>query len=228
MILQKYIAYIICSCGLGFVSCSDTAIPAEETVDVSATANSTIQNTPYSNEVLFEGNLIHLEEEGQADEIYTIPEISHQKDDITFTAKRIPTELYLKNSGVTAADLEKALADTKGEQLFYFEFQEEQKQDLIKKYLEDDLDANISYLSFSIFNDFSVITSQGDTIPAEYSLYERNYHVAPYERVIVSFTGVDQDEQLQLIYNDKLFGKGEMDFTFAPTSYLENNIKNPA
>lgn len=180
------------------------------------------------NELPFKGNIIHLEKEGSADEIYTIQEITKQKQDIKFRAKRIPTELYLKNKGVSDKELPEALTEVKGEQLFYFEFEEELKQDLVKKYLESNLDANISYLSFDIYQDFLLINSKGDTIKSNYSIYERNFHVAPYERILLSFSGIDENEEVQLIYTDKLFGRGKLDFAFASNAFVENNIKNPS
>ena len=189
---------------------------------------STIAGGQQESSIYFENNLIRLEEEKTEDEVYRIPEITHQRSDILFTAKRIPTELYLKNKGLEGEELKLALEETEGEQLFYFEFEEQQKQDLIKKYLEVDLDQNISYLSFSIFKDFKLVNAKSDTIVSSYSTYERNFHVAPYERVLVSFNGVNQDEEIKLIYNDQLFGRGKLEFAFASTQYLENNIKNPS
>ncbi len=185
------------------------------------------QNLP-DNKLLFEGNLIELEKEGAPEQQFTVPIITKTKEDIHFRAKRIPTALYLQNQGLEEEELTNALEETKTEQLFYFEFEETLKQDLVKKYLEENLDRNIAYLSFEVYNDFQLITSKGDTIEATYSLYERNFHVAPFERVLVSFTGVNQDEKVKLLYSDKLFKKGEMDFIFAPITYLENNIKNPS
>lgn len=211
---------------MGFSAC-DTS-PEEEGGDTSENKINYENLAFESNEIPFKGGLIYLGEEGSSDEIYTVPEITLQKNDIKFRAKRIPSELYLKNKGVSGEELAAALTEVEGEQLFYFEFEEELKQDLIKKHLEDDLDGNISYLSFGIFNDFLLVNSKGDTVISDYSLYERNFHVAPYERLLVSFSGVEQDEELQLIYNDKLFQKGKLNFHFASTQYLENNIKNPS
>ena len=227
MILRKYISFLVI--GLSIISCAESN---SENRDIEVVGNEEtvlpVSQIKFEDEFLYEGSLIQLKEEGTTDEMYTIPEITKQRGDIKFTAKRIPTELYLKNKGVLASNLEEALLETEGEQLFYFDFEQEQKQDLVKKYLEDDLDANVSYLSFNIFKDFKAVTSKGDTIACEYNLYERNFHVAPYERVIISFIGVDQNEELRLLYKDELFGRGELDFTFASTSFIENNIKNPA
>lgn len=175
-------------------------------------------------EIPFKGGVIHLEEEGS----FNIQEIAKEKGDVKFTAQRIPTELYLQNQGLNGDKLQAALTETKGEQLFYFEFEEKQRQDLLKKYYSDNMDVGVSYMSFDIAEDFYLVSESGDTISADYSLYERNFHVAPYERIILSFSGIDQKEEVRLLYHDKLFGKGNLDFAFASSLYLERNIKNPS
>lgn len=212
------------------LGCGNAADENVQTAENNFTINNQLNlNTLHnSNEFVFKGGVIHLEEEGNQDQMYTIQEITKQNSDIKYRAKRIPTELYLKNKGLNDLELAEALAEVEGEQLFYFEFEEQLKQDLIKKYLEENLDANIAYLSFDIFNDFKLVTAKGDTISSSYSIYEQSFHLAPYERLIVSFAGVDRNEEVKLLYNDQLFGKGKFDFAFASTTYLENNIKNPS
>lgn len=199
---------------------------SQETTTINGVSNAN-GSIDFSNELFYKGGIINLIEEG-ADKKYSIQEITKQKQDLKYRAKRIPTELYLRNKGLEADELTDAIAEVTNEQLFYFEFEQEQKQDLVKKYLEDDLDANVSYLSFDIYRDFKLIKENGDTVQSAYSLYERNFHVAPYERIIISFNGVDQNEAVQLIYKDQLFGKGSFYFAFASTNYIENNIKNPS
>lgn len=185
------------------------------------------------NELFFDGNTIVMEEVGGDFEStegasYIVQKIEKTVEDIILRAKRIPTKLYLMNQGISGENMEEALFDLKDEQLFYFEFEETQKQDLIKKYFTDNLDRKISYLSFDIYNDFKAVTELGDTVTASYSMYERNFHVAPFERVILSFKGVSENEKLKLIYSDNLFGKGTSQFSFAPANKLQNNSKQPS
>ena len=191
------------------------------------------QNLNSQNELFFDGNKIILEEvqnenSNSESKNFVVQKIESTIEDITFRAKRIPTELYLKNQDVVGDELVLALSELKGEQLFYFEFEETRKQDLMKKYFESDMDSKVAYLAFDIFKDFHVINSKGDTLEANYTLYERNYHVAPFEKILVSFSNVSPDENLELIYNDELFGKGTSKFSFASETYLQNNIKQPS
>ncbi len=186
-----------------------------------------------NDEMFFDGNYIILENVksensfGEQKE-FNVMKIEKAVGDITLRAQRIPTELYLKNQGLSDSELTAALAELHEEQLFYFEFEEFENQDLMKKYFADNMDQKVSYMSFDIFQDFSLVNSKGDTITANYSLYERNFHVAPFERLIVSFSSVTEDENLKLIYNDELFGKGISEFSFPSTNYLQNNTKQPS
>jgi len=179
-------------------------------------------------EISYHGKLIFLDEQEGTDEVYIIPRIEEKREDITFRAKRVPMDLYLLNKGVPKEELDQELAKMEGEQLFYFEFEEFQKQDLFKKYFPASLDKSVSYLSFDIQNDFQVIDSEGKEHNCAYSVYERDFGIAPYERILIGFTGVDEEDELTLVYRDVLFQKGEMEFAFAPKKYVENNTKNPS
>jgi hypothetical protein len=221
----KFIFVLVILTSTGCTNNKEPKVDAESNQPVQIMANDQFH---LSNEFHFKGGIILLEEKGVENEDNPIQEITIARNDIKYRAKKIPTALYLKNKGLEGKELEEAVKEVNGEQLFYFEFEEKLKQDLIKKYFEDNLDQQISYMSFEIYNDFKLINSKGDTINSDYSLYERNFHVAPYERILLSFSGVDPDEEVQLIYKDNLFGKGKFDFQFASASYIKNNIKNPS
>jgi hypothetical protein len=130
------------------------------------------------------------------------------------------------SKGVSGDDLDEALADVADEVLFYAEFEEIQKQDLMKKYHSKNLDQSVSYLAFDIENDFTIITSNGETLHPVYAQYERNFHVAPFERILLSFKGVNIEDEMTVAYTDKLFKKGEMIFTFPAKKYIVNNTTN--
>lgn len=176
------------------------------------------------NGFFFKGNMIHINNE-ESDQMQ---EIEMKKEDLVFRAKKISSESYLKRKGLSGKKLKEALNETNGEQLFYIEFEEEMKLNLVKKYFKNDLDKNIAYFSFGIHNDFQIINSYGDTLNSSYSLYEQNYSVAPFERLLLSFSGINQQEELKLVYQDNLFGKGQIEFHFAPDMYIINNTKIPA
>ncbi len=163
----------------------------------------------------FKNNVIQID---QVEEDVLIQEIEQQREDVLFRVKRMDTKHYLMRKGLKNEELEKALIELEDEQLFYVEFEESQKRDLMKKYFEQHMDESVSYLSFKIDQDFSLV--QSDTIDAASLVYERNYHVAPFERILISFKGIDKDEEMEIIYRDKLFQKGEMKFHFPSKKYI--------
>ncbi len=169
-------------------------------------------------------NTIQLKEKDKNGD-YLIQEINQKRGDIFFKAKKINTKFYLANKGLTGAELKEALADLKNEQLYFIEFNEFQKQDLMKKYFNGNMDQSVSYMSFDINKDFQIINAENDTIESSYSIYERNYHVAPFERILVSFSNLLPDEELNLVYTDRLFKKGKMNFDFPSQNYIIKNTQ---
>jgi len=205
-ICTKYV--LIFLIGQGLYSCKENRISdAEEAIQVSAGHEGKRPNFEYNGQSIKIKNSV---EEGKIG----LQEIEQQKEDIYFRAKKINTKDYLVQKGLNNIDLEEALDELKGEQLFYIEFEEVQKRDLMKKYHAGNMDESVSYLAFTIDQDFILVNESLDSLSANYSLYERNFHVAPYERIILSFNNVKEEEALELIYSDKLFNKGKMHFYF--------------
>ncbi|MBL7897334.1 MAG: hypothetical protein JNJ99_02280 [Crocinitomicaceae bacterium] len=219
---MKQSIYIIAT--ILFFSCSSDDSKISEGLEINY---QTEKGMPAGNEIFHNGNTIIIEEVKDERDIanrsFSIQKIEQTDGDIRMTAKKIPTELYLRNQGITGEDLGLALDDLNDVQLFYFEFEETKKQDLVEKYFTEDLDGRISYMSFGIFEDFKLVSASGDTIPADYSIYERNYHIAPFERLIVSFSSVIPEDEMKLIYKDQVFGRGIKEFSFASENYLTEN-----
>jgi hypothetical protein len=170
---------------------------------------------------------IILSEEKAGGESYFVQEIETKKEDLVFRAKKIPAGLYIlkENPSMPDSALAMALSELEGEQVFYFEIEEEMRKDLLKKYHADKYEKAVSYLSFEIQHDFRIYTESGDTIRPSFVLYERNFHLAPFERIIVDFNGLDAGEAFELVYDDQLFGKGEVTFSFPDEKFVENNLK---
>lgn len=148
-------------------------------------------------------------------------ESSTQREDVVFKANRLSNAYYLGQKAETNQPIDEVLKTVEQEQLFYFEFSETQKVDLLKKYFDTDYEEAIKYLSFTIANDFKLVINSSDTIDALYTTYERNFHVAPFERLLLGFVGVSASDEVKLIYSDKLFKKGQLEFVFPP---LEQTI----
>lgn len=138
-------------------------------------------------------------------------------DDINFTATEVPIQYYLlKDKGNEKLVLVDSLYEqNKTERVIEFTFHQEEEKDLLdKKFTGLSFDDTVKYMSFGLDRDFYVVTSKNDTIACSGVTYERNYKIAPYQKVLLFFSGIDPNDKIQLIYNDVLFRKGTLKFKF--------------
>ncbi len=159
-----------------------------------------------------ETKLFHL---GQAG--WTSNTITQTFPNIAYKATLVPLQYYiLKQEGTaTLNKIDSMYAILKNERVVEMQFEHETKDDLLKgKYTKRDYDASVTYMAFKIQNDFTVVTQSGDTIDCSGVTFERNFKIAPFKRVLLHFGTVPEDAQIQLLYNDKLFGNGLMKFKF--------------
>jgi len=138
-------------------------------------------------------------------------------DAVSFKATLVPVQYYiLKQKGrekLKAAD--SIYEMNKRERVIEFIFEDDSEQDMLQsKFTNIDYESGVKYMSFGIDKDFFLVTSKNDTIPCSGVLHERNFKVAPYTKVMLFFSDVDPDAKIQLIYNDVLYRKGKMKFSF--------------
>lgn len=154
----------------------------------------------------------HLEKTGWKSRLYT-----QKVDDICFTAIEVPIEYYLlKDLGnENLFNVDSLYQANKKERVVEFSFQQDESKDLLQKdFTGLSYEATIKYMSFGLDKDFYVVTSEKDTIKCSGVSYERNFKVAPYQKVLLFFSGIDPNEKIQLIYTDYLFKKGTLKFKF--------------
>jgi hypothetical protein len=138
-------------------------------------------------------------------------------DDIGFTATEVPIQYYLlKDQGVENLEhVDSLYEENKTERVIEFVFQEDEEKDLLNKdFTGMDYTSAVKYMSFGLDKDFYVVTSKKDTIPCSGVNFERNYKIAPFQKVMLFFSGIDPNDKIQLIYNDFLFRKGILKFKF--------------
>ena len=138
-------------------------------------------------------------------------------DDINFTAIEVPIQYYLlKDKGNEDLFLVDSLyKSNKTERIIEFTFQNDEEKDLLdKKFTGLTYEEGIKYMSFGLEKDFYVVTSKNDTIKCSGVTYERNFKIAPYQKVLLFFSGIDPNEKIQLVYQDYLFRKGTIKFKF--------------
>ncbi len=141
-------------------------------------------------------------------------------DDIGFIATEIPIQYYLlKDKGNENLQLVDSLYElNKSERVIEFTFQQDEEKDLLSNdFTGMDYTSAVKYMSFGLDKDFYVVTSKKDTILCSGVTYERNYKIAPYQKVLLFFSGIDPNDKIQLVYNDFLFRKGTLKFKFKDT-----------
>jgi hypothetical protein len=140
--------------------------------------------------------------------------------DITYTATQVPILYYLLkdqgNEDLFAVD--SLYEANKRERIMEFTFTQNDEKDILgKEFTGMDYSEAVKYMSFQLEKDFYAVTSKHDTIPCSGVHFERSYKIAPYQKVILFFSGVDPDEKLQLVYKDFLFKRGTIKFKFKDT-----------
>lgn len=138
-------------------------------------------------------------------------------DDINFTATEVPIQYYLlKDKGNEDLFLVDSLYQAnKTERVIEFTFHQDEEKDLLdEKFTGMSYEDGVKYMSFGLDRDFYVVTSKKDTIKCSGVIYERNYKIAPFQKVLLLFSGIEPDDKIQLVYKDYLFRKGIMKFKF--------------
>ncbi|MRX41918.1 hypothetical protein GJU43_21780 [Flavobacterium sp. LC2016-23] len=157
----------------------------------------------------------NLEKIGWKSRAYT-----QKVDDIGFIATEVPIQYYLlKDLGTeNLIPVDSLYEANKRERIIEFTFQQDEEKDLLEKeFTGINYTDAVKYMSFGLDKDFYVVTSKKDTIACSGVTYERNYKIAPYQKVLLFFSGIDPNEKIQLIYEDYLFRKGTLKFQFKDT-----------
>jgi len=142
---------------------------------------------------------------------------TQKADDIFFTATEVPIQYYfLKDKGNQDLQVIDSLYNQNNrERVIEFMFQQDEEKDLLgKEFTGMDFTSAVKYMSFGLEKDFYVVTSKNDTIACDGVTFERNYKVAPYQKVLVFFSGISPEEEIQLVYKDYIFRKGVLKFRF--------------
>ncbi|NUY82699.1 hypothetical protein HUK80_17485 [Flavobacterium sp. MAH-1] len=154
----------------------------------------------------------NLEKMGWKSRAYT-----QKVDDIGFTATEVPIQYYLlKDQGMQdLKTVDSIYEKNKTERVIEVTFAQQDEKDLMDKaFTGMEYEDALKYISFGIDRDFYVVTAQHDTIPCQGVNYERLYKIAPFQRVLLFFSGIDPNQEIQLIYEDHLFRKGTLKFKF--------------
>lgn len=143
--------------------------------------------------------------------------ISQSFKDISYKATAVPIEYYiLKNSTDQSVQLIDSISKKyEYERVIEFEFEHNENKDLLEsEFTGLDYEKSVSYMAAAIKNDFMLVTESNDTIPCSGVHFERHFKVSPFNRILLYFGNVSPTDNIQLIYQDRLFGNGIFKFTF--------------
>lgn len=135
-------------------------------------------------------------------------------DDFIFRATEVPTLFYIlkSNKDLSGKQIDSIQNSHAGERIVEFEVEAVEKDDILEeKYTGVNYQKSVSYFSFMIKNDFKVVVGK-DTIPCSNVVFERSYKLAPYQKLMLYFSGISPKEEMQLIYDDHLFKQGVFKF----------------
>lgn len=140
---------------------------------------------------------------------------SQKIENLKFTATEVPIQYYLlKEIGNNdLVKIDSIYENNKRERIIEFSFEDDKGRDLLEeRFTLMDYETSVKYMSFSIEKDFYVISSNKDTIRCTGSLFERNFKVGSFNKVLLFFSDINPNDNIKLIYHDKLFKKGTIKF----------------
>ncbi|MGH1387333.1 hypothetical protein [Kordia sp.] len=146
--------------------------------------------------------------------------INQYINNINYTATEVPLHYYIlkDNQNFEPKKVDSIFKLHKNERIVEIEFShDEEKELLLKNFTNMSYDKAVEYMAFKIQKDFKVITSSKDTIVCSGALFERNFKVAPFKRALLYFGNIPETDNIQLLYNDQLFGNGIIKFNFKST-----------
>lgn len=100
------------------------------------------------------------------------------------------------------------------------------KDETIKYNLTDmqEYQNRLSYLSFSMQEDLTIIQENNQVVPCKLYHYERTFGVAPHAKILIGFSKDDlnpQTTERTVVLNDNLFNKGLIKFNWSGSTLLE-------
>ena len=140
--------------------------------------------------------------------------VSHFGTDIIYRATEVPKNYFFtKNLKGTPEHIDSIVENTGMERIIEFEFENSNGEDLLEsQFTKMDYDDSVIYLANTIQDDFKIVTSSNDTLPCIGVQLERHFQVTPFKRLLLFFNGVPENENIKLIYQDKLFKNGIFKF----------------
>lgn len=147
--------------------------------------------------------------------------VTQYTDQINYTASILPLTYYIRKTekNISTKNLQSILEQNKHEKIIEFYFKNEENKNLLKsEFTQMDEKSMTEYIAFKIQEDFYLKTKKNQKIPCLGVHFERNFNVAPYQKLLLYFSNVPIEEEVQLVYSDQLFKNGILKFNLIPPS----------
>lgn len=151
--------------------------------------------------------------------------------EFNYTLKYLPLEFLISNDlGKTnPSQVQIDSLKTSYEGMEYYELKisiDDFKNETIKYQLQDmgQYQNRLSYVSFSMQNDITMVVNQERIAPCKLYHFERTFGLAPYMKVLIGFSKEDMSNNITertIVFNDNLFNKGLIKFNWSSQKLLE-------
>ncbi|MCW3104306.1 MAG: hypothetical protein JWO09_2746 [Bacteroidetes bacterium] len=152
-----------------------------------------------------------------------------EMSDISYNLSYMPSQymacLELKGTDYTKEELEKA--STHYAAMSYFNFRisiPKSSGELLKYELGSAAEYNdrIGYMSFRMEKDLFLVQGKDTLYPGLFH-FERIYEIAPYATVMLAFDNekFSRDKEFTIVYNDALFHKGYIKYSYRPKQLID-------
>jgi len=142
----------------------------------------------------------------------------------TYTLTHVSPE-YLAIHELGAEATSKQIDSLKSDysQMEYFKLKIEVAEfsdELLKYNLESatQYDERVRYCSFGISNDLSMVCGE-QTVKCGLNQFERAFNAAPFVTVMLAFPKTDSKKDVTVVFDDHLFNKGLIRFTYAAEEF---------
>ncbi len=143
-------------------------------------------------------------------------------DKVSISAKFMPNEFRISRGFLnhTSANnqekFESQLNELRGEYVFHVRIEGKSGVHPLKiKTNTSDYFGKLQHMSTDIKEQILLVADQKDTTYCSMTHLERNYETAPFLNLVAGFKGVPQAKKsLTLVYNDKIFGIGIINYLF--------------
>ncbi len=132
---------------------------------------------------------------------------------IIYSAKELSLQSLLKKQDFSSTKMDSIKNVHQLERIYAIQFRTLIEEDILNRsYTGISYSEGVQYLSSDISSDFSVIINRCDTINSSGVLFERSFNITPHKRLLVYFDAIPSTAEVDILYNDQLFGNGTIRF----------------